>query len=276
MITENFNILNELKEAGAENLVAVGNGNCFSVPENYFNTLPETVMAHVFLRSVPSVNPFTVPSGYFEAFPSIVLEKITQADAVLAIPKAGTYTVPENYFNNLADNILNRIKNQPEPSEVQRELESISTLLSGIPKTNVYSVPDNYFETLSTPVNKQAAPAKVISISRSRKWINYAAAACIAVLMLGGGYIYLGKTRPASVAAVPAINVEAQISVLSDEEITNYLRANSNMSVYTNTSLEENQARNMDVQNMLQGVSDEEIQQYLEQDPESAHAEEGI
>jgi hypothetical protein len=76
--TENFNILNELKDAGAVNLITAGNGNCFSVPENYFNTLPETVMAHIFLQSVPSVNPFIVPSGYFDTFSSAVLEKIAK------------------------------------------------------------------------------------------------------------------------------------------------------------------------------------------------------
>jgi hypothetical protein len=149
--------------------------------------------------------------------------------------------------------------------------------LSSIPKTNVYTVPDNYFEALSIPLAKQAAPAKVISMGRARKWMNYAAAACVAVLLFGGGYFYLGKPRHATVvAAAPVVNVEEQISVLSDEEITNYLRANSNMSVYTNPGVDEYQSGNIDVQNMLENVSDEEIQQYLDQDMESLHAEEGI
>jgi len=275
--TEKFNILNELKDAGAENLITAGKVNCFSVPENYFNTLPATVMAHIFLQTVPSVNPFTVPSGYFDTFSSVVLEKIAQKSSVLNIVKTGTYSVPENYFNTLADDILNKIKTQSRRSEVQLELDSLSPVLSSIPKTNVYTIPDNYFEELSAPVNNQAAPAKVISMGRVRKWMNYAAVACVAVLLFSGGYFYLSKSyNKIEVVAAPVVNVEEQISVLSDEEITDYLRTNSNMSVYTNTNVDENQSRNMDVQNMLQNVSDEEIQQYLDQDQESMHVEEEI
>jgi hypothetical protein len=99
----------------------------------------------------------------------------------------------------------------------------------------------------------------------------------VAALLFGGGYFYQFKSSNATVVAeAPASNVEEQISVLSDEEITNYLRMNSNISVYTNPGIDEYQSRNMDVQNMLENVSDEEIQQYLDQDQESLLAGEGI
>lgn len=275
MITKNFNILNELKEAGAENLVMAGKAACFSVPDNYFNTLPENVMAHIFLQSLSYKNPYTTPEGYFDEFPKIMLATVSATGIMLPDATIATYTVPEHYFGTLADSILNRIKKQAPPSEVQEELETISPLLSSIPKTNVYTVPGDYFESIKTsPVNKQPEPAKIIPFRHTRRWINYAAAACIAILLLGGSYLFLNKNSIETTAAVePAVNVEQQISGLSDEEITSYLQANSNTAVYTNST---GDAQSNEMQNMLQNVSDEEIEQYLNQHPESMQAEEGI
>lgn len=269
-----INILIELKEAGAVTLINAGKDNCFSVPGDYFSNLPGDILAHIFINSLSSVNPYTVSETYFKELPDIILEKINIHESIhlTGTDKGNVYSVPDDYFNNLAGNILDKIKTSTIDS-VQRELEEISPLLSKLPKTNVYTVPQNYFselDPLADANNNGINPTvKIISMGRNaRKWINYAVAACIAAVLFGGGYLYLFNRNSGNDAISPLanMNVEKEISILSDNEIADYLKDNTNMAVYTNTGTEEDQQQNIDVQNLLQNISDEEIQQYLDND----------
>ena len=268
----NIDILNELREVGAVALLDADNKNYFSVPEGYFDDLPPVIIANVFVRSLPVSNPYTVPEGYFENLTEIILDKINVNSEAESIITKHVYAVPDGYFNNFADSVLKKIKSiQQNP--VQQELEEISPLLNSIPKTNVLTVPDNYFEQLD-PLSKiveEAKPAKVISLgSRTRKWINYAAAACISAILIGGGYVYFSKEKindagitDRSIAASASINVQDAISGLSDSEIENYLSENSSMAVFTNVGMDEGQQQTIDLQHLMKNISDEEIQEYL-------------
>lgn len=279
---DKINILNELKEAGAVSLLNLDNKNYFFIPEGYFNNLASDILTHVFIKSLPSENPYTVSETYFTNLPNIILEKINfKHIPVLQAEEKNGYAVPDGYFNSLADNILKKIKSTALDS-VQQELEQISPLLGSISRQNVYSVPDNYFNKLEALeiVEKKVKPAetKVISLSgRARKWINYAVAACISAVLFGGGYLYFfnNKREDTEISSLENINVQKELSGLSDEEIKNYLNENNNMAVYTNTGIDGEQQQNIDIQNLLQNVSDKEIQQYLNQDA-AADAEEGI
>jgi hypothetical protein len=270
----NFNILNELEDIHAVHLIQAGRENHFFVPENYFNELPDAILANIFLHSIDSSNPFTVPKAYFETFATVVLNRIKGNDISNVFENKGQlYSVPENYFENFADEILKKIKKESQTT-VQEELTELSPFLGSIPKTNVYSVPENYFEDLSKGI-PSLSPAKVIPItSRTKRWANYAAAACVAALLFGINFLHFYKKgsieRPAVAASMSNEDLQKQLSVLSDEEITNYLKNNTNLAVYTNTGSDEYQQQNIDVQNMLQNVSDEEIQQYLDEHPESS------
>jgi hypothetical protein len=271
VMTDKFNILDELKENGAVALLNADNKNYLSVPDNYFNDLASDILTHIFIKSLPTENPFAVPPLYFENLSDIILDKIrVKKIRSSSIEEKNLYTVPDGYFNSLAENVLNKIKSLSNP--VQQELEEISPLLSKIPKTNVYSVPDTYFEqslSLIDVVNSKPQ-AKVISFgSKARKWINYAAAACIATILFGGGYLYLEKNKIQSAAPLGETNVQQQISQLSDDEIANYLEETNNTGIYTNNGDEDYQPQNLNIQTMLQNVSDEEIQQYLNENPEA-------
>ena len=278
VMRDKFNILNELKENGAVALLDTNNKNYFSVPDNYFDSLASDILANIFIKSLPAESPFAVPALYFENLPDIVLDKIhVKKNLSLFIEEKNLYAVPDGYFASLADNILNKIKLLSNP--VQQELEEISPLLGKIPKTNVYSVPDNYFEESSSSVSvtRSEPHAKIISLgARTRKWINYAAAACIAAILFGGAYFYAENRKHYPVTSFTDTDVQKQISLLSDDEITSYLEEN-NIGIYTNIGEDDNQPQNLNIQNMLQNVSDEEIQQYLNENPEAAKEEgEGI
>jgi hypothetical protein len=273
-VDNKINILNELKEAGATTLINAGKGNCFSVPGDYFSNLPGNILTHIFINSLSSVNPYTVSETYFEELPGLILKKINIQENIhlKGINKSNIYSVPDDYFNNLAGNILSKIKTSSIDS-VQQELEEISPLLSKLPKTNVYAVPQNYFSELDplagTDNNDIKPSVKIISMGRNaRKWINYAVAACIAAVLFGGGYFYLFNRNSGNegISPLAKMDVEKEISILSDNEIADYLKDNTNMAVYTNMGTEEEQQQNVDMQNLLQNVSDEEIQQYLDND----------
>jgi hypothetical protein len=285
-MTDKFNILDELKENGAVALLNANNRNYFSVPDNYFDDLAPNTLRDIFIKSLPVINPFTVPSLYFENLPDIILDKTqVRKNLSFSIEEKNLYVVPDGYFNSLAENILKKIKSLSNP--VWQELEEISPLLSKIPKTNVYSVPDTYFEASSSLIDvahskldvaHSKPQAKVISFgSRARRWINYAAAACIAAVLFGGGYFYLDKNKIQPASPISEAEVQQQISQLSDDEIANYLEENNNTGIYTSNGDDDNQPQNLNIQTMLQNVSDEEIQQYLNENPEAAKEEgEGI
>lgn len=273
---KNTNILNELKELDATVLINTDNKSYYSVPENYFEELADNINANLFIRALPVTNPYFIPKNYFVNLPGLIVEKVQLNEGLnlAGINKITGLSVPDGYFESLAGNILNKIKNNPV-NEVQQELQELSPLLSGILKTNVYSVPVNYFNELKPSVEKaeeQEESTKVIQLgNHTRKWINYAAAACIGAVLFGGGYLFFNKktNQPQDLpnnyaAAFSNMDIQKEISSLSDDAITNYLNKNSNMAVYTNFN-ESDQLPSMDVQTLLQNVSDEEIQQYLNQ-----------
>jgi hypothetical protein len=275
---EKINILNELKEADAAFLTEIDNRNLFTVPDDYFDNLHSDILSQVFIQSLPSINPYTVPESYFNYFPEIMLDNLSYFS--FKTDNKDSFSVPEGYFDGLANNILKRIK-APVFESVQQELSQLSPFLSDIPKVNTYSVPPNYFDALNTSGvtgNNIAQEAKVLSISsKRRKWFSYAAAACIAAAISTGGYLYF-NSKPAgnNISHLANVDVQKQLSVLSDDEINNYLKDNSNIAVYTNIGDDDQQQQGLNVQDLLQNVSDEEIHQYLNEDPESAEAGGGI
>ncbi|MEP6467023.1 MAG: hypothetical protein ABJB05_11995 [Parafilimonas sp.] len=275
---EKINISNELKDLNAAFLEHTDNKNLFTVPDNYFDNLAGNILSHVFIQSLPTVNPYLISAGYFEHFPEIVLDKLSVGS--FNSKQKDLFAIPEGYFDNLASNILKKVK-QPVSGSVQQELNELSPYLSKIPKENVYSIPANYFDELkplTTSEHKEVKQeTKIISMgSTTRKWLNYAVAACITAFAFTGGYFLLSKKSASGKNSVLATtDVQKQISVLSDDEITNYLKDNNNIAVYTNVG-DDDQQQSMELQNLLQNVSDEEIQQYLNQDPESAETGGGI
>ncbi|MEO8712893.1 MAG: hypothetical protein ABI405_12250 [Parafilimonas sp.] len=280
-MSDRINILNELRGFGASVLINTDNRNYFYVPDDYFDNLAENVLTHIFIASLPSVNPYSIQAEYFENLPDIVLEKIQfeQSISFQNINEKKLYSIPDGYFNDLADNILNKIKSSSSNS-IQSELEEIAPFLSTLSKTNVYSVPENYFDQLNPlpPISDKQPPAQIISLGRkSHTWLNFAVAACIAAVLFGGGYLYFfNNPKNDTVSSLAKMDVQKAISVLSDDEIANYLKDNNNIAVYTNSGNDDEQIKNIDIQNLLNNVSDEEIQDYLNENPESPEKGGGI
>jgi hypothetical protein len=275
----NVNILNELKEANSTLLINMDRKNCYFVPEGYFNGLAENILVQVFIESLPPAHPYSIPAGYFENFPEILLDKlgISNRYSTSIYSEQMPYAVPDGYFNGLAEDILQKIKVQ-STTNVQKELEEIAPLLSKIPKTNVYSVPAGYFNQLNPlPVQETVQPAaKIIPIgNRTRKWFNYAAAACIAIVLLGGGFLFFHKTPDVKTLPTASVDVQKSISELSDTDLANYLKEDNNTAIYT-SPVSDDQQNDLDIKTLLENTSDEEIEQYLINNTDPAETHKGI
>jgi len=222
---ERKNHISELDEI-APLLVGIGNANPYAVPVDYFNSLTESILFHVQLSQLKSIT--------------------------------NSFSVPEGYFENLADTVLIKIHNSGPANEVQQELSDIAPLLNTINKKNIFSLPDNYFKKLEVPVPRERKPGKIISIaSNVRKWVTYAAAASVLFIITTTSYLYVTIHGRSVEKHMP---IEQRIAELNEAEIINYLKDNDgimsgNLIPATNEDPQ--------IQHMLQRVSDEEIENYL-------------
>ena len=126
-------IIDELREI-APALASIGNGNCYRVPD-----------------------------GYFEDFAADVMSKIQLPSTQLPLtPPAPTY------FEGLAGTIMNKIKSNgiivEAENDVTRELMDISPFVAGIKKVNVYTVPAHYFANFKVELFKRLVAETMVTM----------------------------------------------------------------------------------------------------------------
>lgn len=100
------------------------NNNAFSVPDGYFDELPEQVMQRIAESSVSAdfsledklEGDFPVPEGYFDALPERVMARIAAGEAE-KLPATfaesegeSDFPVPVGYFDELPQQVMARIK----------------------------------------------------------------------------------------------------------------------------------------------------------------------
>jgi hypothetical protein len=141
-----------------------------------------------FLADLPEVaNPYLVPVGYFESLPSAIIDGI-RFEALLPNKLSPTYSVPKMYFEGLAQEILSKIAIESED-----ELAEMTPVLHSINKQPVYSIPDGYFgQPVVIPVeeNIEKQKGKLVTLKGYRRFIQYAAAAMVAGILVSGAFLY--------------------------------------------------------------------------------------
>jgi hypothetical protein len=218
------------------------------------------------IANIGNENPYAVPLNYF----ATVADEITDNIKISELFKKPVtpFEVPENYFDNLSNNILSKIKQNTfavsEENEISAELETIAPLLNTINKRNVYSVPDEYFNSFSVNISKKPVPAKVINLFSRRKWLGYVVAAVITGIVATAGFYFFDNTSNTDnpYQQLSKINITDGISKLSDAEINAFLNTQSAGVNFDNT-LNNDSDDNTDIQEYLNNISDDEIQQYL-------------
>ncbi len=257
----------------------------YEVPQGYFENLPEAILSRVQSEEASPVlpaskqNPYSVPSGYFENLADTLLNRVKAEKASSAkeeiealspvlgkLNKTTPYSLPNGYFEDLATNITDGAK---AIELVNEELENLSPLMIGLKSNNVYEAPEGYFDSLATTLLakvKQQQPAKVVSMNFSRKIMRYAAAAVIVGVVFVAGW-FINTVGPASATEERiAKELNEKVKKVSDDELIKFFEdANTAIDDNTVAAIPSTEIDAADMKDMLADISDEELQQYLEE-----------
>lgn len=264
--------------------------NPYQVPQGYFEGLADQVLQRVKADDImlssalqqARHNPYQVPQGYFEGLADQVLQRVKADEANNAheeleilspllskIGKKTPFSTPAGYFNELSDNA---VAGAQAIEFVNDELENLSPLMNSLRNKQVYEVPAGYFEQLPDQVlnaAKTQQPAKVVSISFTRRVTRYAAAAVVAGIIGVAGWMFLGKhgnikTTPNQ----PVVVAQADLDSISDDMLEKYLENQTAVPVETavpaTATANNSEIDTADMRDMLADVSDEDLQQYLD------------
>ncbi len=194
------------------------------------------------------VNPFVIPEGYFDHFADNIRTKIAEQKLKQQVPDTG-FTVPSDYFPRLEGDIQSRLfehklKDQasteaylvPEGyfEELTDKIKASVALERRIAsiKEESFAVPTGYFETLSSRImdkvantslveKEEKSTTPVIQMPSKRKWVHYASAAAVAILIGIGSYLYLDQSAPSTHQTDNELH--ASLHELSKEDIVHYL-----------------------------------------------------
>ncbi len=221
------------------------------------------------LAEIKNVNIFCVPPSYFNNLAEDIIQNINSSyKPVSNLSSVTPYKVEESYFDNLSNSILQKIRNQQKKSnEVIDELNSIAPLLNTISKAPLFSVPEQYFDNFHVSEKNFIKPKEKFFI---KQFTRYAVAAVFAALMAVGVYVITGRIDKRSGAQV--VNVKSAVKNLRDEEIIEFLRTHSSISNTRNVSSQKNSPASKFYESLKQ-MTDEEIQQYLQENLEPGEIE---
>jgi hypothetical protein len=253
----------------------------FSLPAGYFDQLAGDLLTQVlarqadtrpfFLNELDKNSNLPIPGNYFENLPARILALVKGSAGISAkeeiqglspvldqIDRKNPFSLPAEYFNSLSEQLMAGLLNNQTLTASELSEPVLSENFS---HENPYKTPEGYFESLPEllliRVNQNNRGAKVIALARKRTFLKYAAAAVIAgALLIGGSLFFNHPVTPGAEAANPAL------TAISDQEILNYMEAQnvplSDMNSLATVDLTEN-----DGKDLLSDVSDEELQQYL-------------
>jgi hypothetical protein len=221
--------------------------NPFTVPAGYFEHFAQQVLARVkagdeemppVLDGKP-VNPYTVPVGYFDQLPEAILQRVKADEAATAqeelsvlspllsgLSRKMPFQAPEGYFADLTDNVVSGAK---AIEFVNEELENLSPVMAGLKAKQTYEVPAGYFDQLPGQLlNKvkgaQQQPAKVVSMSFASKLIRYATAAVlVGAVALGAWWLVTPSVKTVTPAGPQIAQSSVGLDKVSDDELQDYL-----------------------------------------------------
>ncbi len=223
------------------------------------------------LAEMAPVNPYALPAGYFIELPSAIIEKI-RIEAVLQGASGHAYQAPEGYFEGLAGNILAKIQQQPgAASEVRAELEAVAPFLNTLGKQTLYTVPQGYFEQadFATTARNKQKEGGIFNLKMAGRWMQYAAAALVAGVLVTGAFLYSDKNEYAEYEKYTHLDIPAELNKVSEEDLGKYLDNHEHF--VTAPEITAPAAQEVaDENEPIQALSDEELGQYLKQNAEPA------
>lgn len=214
--------------------------------------------------------PYRLPAGYFEAATEKFLES---ASLGLHIEKNKGYQVPGVYFDQLAGNIMAAIRRQ----EVEQELDDLAPLLNNVSREMPYShisLPEFNMEAIMGQAAANQIPVIKMPVRKTRKWLQYAAAAVLAGVILTTAFLYNGDNNnavdEATLASYAQMDVSKEMTMLSEEELNTYLTTTEKLVVTSGERDQYGEDELPDVNEHIQLMSDDELKQYLDESAETS------
>jgi hypothetical protein len=163
------------------------------------------------------------------------------------------------YFEGLAEQVLLRIRQE----EAAEELSNLSPLLSKLSRQHPFQVPEGYFENTST-VTQVASPRQVpVRSIWQRQWFRYTAAVAAVAT---GVFVWIGQSKqpdaPDTAEAVIQV-YQKEIQQLDEQQETLLQEFVSAGMSGQETARIDNTPIN--AQNLLADVSEEELNEFMEQ-----------
>jgi hypothetical protein len=259
----------------------------YGVPVGYFNQLPVAVM-----RRIAPPPTFQVPDGYFDGFAAQVLNRIKSGADELPpifsrISRVTPYQLPEGYWEELSP-LLAVCRDKPAYAIPEDYFDELSPVLTVAHDRSAYRVPEGYLGALAGQILEKVAPNVVRPVAEPVAGMRLAPARVIPMERGNSGKVLKGNWwKYSSVASIAAClllifswpqvdtrmgegNVTAMISQglakVSDQEMQTYLEDQHSLLVdpldKSTATLDMNEG---DVKSLLGDVSDNDLQQYMEE-----------
>jgi hypothetical protein len=260
----------------------------YGIPAGYFDRLPALLVSRIAVRS----SAFQVPTGYFEGFAGQVLARIKAGSTDISQPEDTVeaelarlsitlsrigrntpYQLPEGYFDELSP-VLAVLRDKPVYQLPEGYFEELSPVLTILEDRPTYRVPANYFTDFPTgmleTVSKPVSTGKIIPMEREGgkvlkgHWWKYSSAAAIAACFL----LIFSWPQVGTNAGDPSFaDISQNLHKLSDQEIQAYLDNDHTILAEpvagnSTATLDMNEG---DVKSLLGEVSDNDLQQYVEE-----------
>lgn len=207
-----------------------------------------------YLANLPKVNPFSVPEHYFNTLPDLIHNSVFAEELKKKIPVSG-FIVPDQYFNNSADQFFNVIKDRISA-------ETAEDIHVEFPKETGFTTPDLYFQNLQTRilaktagekvaeqslnVHRTIAEASTLTVAKpltkiTRLWrsglLKYTSAACFILVSAFG--LYLNQQNFQKEAGAAEIANEQMLYDINEQDIIDHIQGVSgDKQTVSNTDLE--------------------------------------
>lgn len=215
--------------------------------------------------------PYRVPAGYFDAVTEKLLE---QSSSELVVEKSQAYKIPAGYFDQLPGHILAAIYRL----DVEQELEELAPVLNHVSKQMPYTrttVPEFNMGAIMERAAVSKIPVIQMPVHKTRKWVQYAAAAVVTGVILVTAFLFNGSNSNTADellahAEYVQMDVPHEMARVSEEELNTYLATTEKLVVTTGERDQYGEDELPDVNEHIQLMSDDELKQYLDESAESS------
>jgi hypothetical protein len=178
-------------------------------------------------------NPFSVPEGYFHS----MQEQLKSRVAIEEVGNEQCFQVPDGYFTELPGHIEAKIAVEELKEELSKE---------------GFKVPSGYFEALNQKITERTISKKKSRVFNMPVWVNYAAAACVTVIL--GVTVFFNMNNE---------TINSRISKIPDHAIESYLN------IYTDQTDVQLIEQNVDAREAFSGVannlSERDLEEYIQE-----------